>query len=82
RCLLFCSMDEFHRKLLRVHMVALVKDLDPPSLYPHLLQGGVLSQDDIDSIDAKSIRRNKAIELMSVLPMKGPDAFAGFVAAL
>ncbi|ELT96493.1 hypothetical protein CAPTEDRAFT_216024 [Capitella teleta] len=75
-------MDESDRMLLNDYMVDLVKDLNPPALYAYLLHNGILSQDDVQLIDAELIRRDKAIKLMSIIPRKGPEAFAVFVASL
>lgn len=83
-CLLLCgsTMEESDRRRLVENMVALENDLDVPALYGHLIQGDVLSHDDVELIDAQMTRRDKAMKFLGILPTKGPRAFAVFVGAL
>ncbi|ELU10399.1 hypothetical protein CAPTEDRAFT_188021 [Capitella teleta] len=75
-------MEESDRRRLVENMVALENDLDVPALYGHLIQGDVLSHDDVELIDAQMTRRDKAMKFLGILPTKGPRAFAVFVGAL
>ena len=74
-------MDDKHRKSLKENRVALVGDLEPPQLLSHLTD--VLSDEDIENINAiKDNRRKQSELLLDILPRRGQKAFDSFVNAL
>ncbi|ELU04723.1 hypothetical protein CAPTEDRAFT_49795, partial [Capitella teleta] len=80
--LLIYSMENSHRQLLNDHLVVLATDLDPSDIYAHLIEGKVLTADDVELVNAQVTRREKVLKLMFMLPRRGPHAFEIFAAAL
>ncbi|ELU18464.1 hypothetical protein CAPTEDRAFT_213419 [Capitella teleta] len=78
-------MDESHRDLLRRNLVALTTDLDPGDVYILLIQNGVLTEDEKETLSNRRMntcRRDGAHDLIKVLQRKGPTAFEAFMDAL
>lgn len=76
-------MEKRHKKILIKCHETLVEDLDPIDVFPHLIQKEVLNlhhQERIKNIDPT--RRGKNEELLTILPTRGPKAYAVFVKAL
>lgn len=69
------QMDEAHRQLLEINLVALTRDLDPSDIYDELIAGSVLTFDDVERIEKRDTRRDRTMELIRILLRKGPNAF-------
>ncbi len=61
---------------------ALVKDLQPNEVFPHLIQKRVLTLDDQEGNRKLATRREKIEEFLTILPTRGPCAYEEFVKAL
>ncbi|XP_066921954.1 caspase-2-like [Clytia hemisphaerica] len=75
-------MDKKHRKLLLKHRLAFVKDLEATDVSSLLYESGTITENDMESIEAIKLRRDRVEHLMDLLPRKGPKAFDGFINAL
>lgn len=74
------KMDDAHRKILKKHRWALIKDLEPLKLLNDLAE--CLDEDDMDAVKSKNTRKDQAEELLDMIPRKGPRAFPCLVASL
>ncbi|KAK2885576.1 hypothetical protein QQF64_021027 [Cirrhinus molitorella] len=75
-------MDPKHRQILQRHRSNLVTALNPPDICDGLLSKGVFTQDMIDEIKSKGIRRDQARQLVIELEMRGSQAFPAFLECL
>ena len=75
-------MDRKHRDILIKCRVALVKDLVPNDLFPHLVQERVLTSNDQERLEVITTRQERADRLLTTLPTKGPNAYKEFLNAL
>ncbi|XP_028663556.1 caspase-9 [Erpetoichthys calabaricus] len=75
-------MDERHRRILQKNRVQLLKELEPSLLYDGLIAKGVFTQDMIDEIQSKSVRRDCSRQLLTDLEGRGSQAFHLFLECL
>uniref|UniRef100_UPI0035902408 caspase-9 isoform X2 n=1 Tax=Myxine glutinosa TaxID=7769 RepID=UPI0035902408 len=75
-------MDENLRQLLRSLRVPLVKDMDPASLFDHLVTARIFTDDQVEDIKQQGTRRAQASKLLQELERRGPQAFPALVSAL
>ena len=71
-------MQEEDRKALRSNREALLKDLEPKRVASLLYSREIFSEDDKDSVNAKSTPSEQREEVLNILPRKGPKAFSVF----
>uniref|UniRef100_X2B7S8 CARD domain-containing protein n=1 Tax=Capitella teleta TaxID=283909 RepID=X2B7S8_CAPTE len=64
------------------NLTALTNDLYPAEVFPFLTQESILTENDMDVINAETTRRQQAFLLVTTLYRKGPKAFSVFVEAL
>ncbi|ELU15954.1 hypothetical protein CAPTEDRAFT_193607 [Capitella teleta] len=69
-------------QLLETSKEALIEDLDPDELYPHLLQLDYFTLDDLHRIEAEPTKKDMVKMLLKILPRTGPGAFGVFMEAL
>ena len=76
-------MDPRDAEIIKKHLVTLTDQLDPSNVYAALIQHGIITFDEKESIQVKPTRRDRALELIEVVLRKGgPDAFWVFKEAL
>ncbi|XP_051947397.1 caspase-9-like [Xyrauchen texanus] len=75
-------MDPKHRRILQRHRINLVETLNPADICDGLLSKGVITQDMIDEIQSKAIRRDQARKLVTDLETRGSRAFPAFLECL
>ena len=71
-------MQEEDRKALRINREVLLKDLEAKKVASMLYSRGIFSEEDKDSVNAKSTPAEQREEVLDILPRKGPDAFSVF----
>ena len=67
--------------LLRNH-VFLVDEIHPADILHHLVQDEIITLDMQEGIEAATTRKAKAVELLKLLPRRGPRSFRCFINAL
>uniref|UniRef100_A0A8C2BXF7 Caspase 9, apoptosis-related cysteine peptidase n=1 Tax=Cyprinus carpio TaxID=7962 RepID=A0A8C2BXF7_CYPCA len=75
-------MDPRHRQILQRNRSNLVTALNPKEICDGLLSKGVFTQDMIDEIRSKIIRRDQARQLVTDLETRGSQAFPAFLECL
>ncbi|XP_056124136.1 caspase-9 [Rhinichthys klamathensis goyatoka] len=75
-------MDPKHRQILQQHRRNLVTALHPADICDGLLSKGVFTQDMVDEIQSKAIRRDQARQLVTDLETRGSQAFPAFLECL
>ena len=75
-------MKEEDRKALRSNREALLKDLEAKRVASLLYSRDIFSEEDKDSVNAKSTPAEQREEVLDILPRKGPEAFGVFCAVL
>ena len=75
-------MDEKQRDILRRCHVDLVRDLEPKFVLDRLYQDGILTDNDLELIQAETTARGRCQILLSLLPTRGPSAYGSFQRAL
>ena len=60
----------------------LVKDLDTNGILDSLYESLIITQDDMERINAQPTRADRVRLLLDILPTKGPDAFRAFITSL
>uniref|UniRef100_A0A8C4X1H8 Uncharacterized protein n=1 Tax=Eptatretus burgeri TaxID=7764 RepID=A0A8C4X1H8_EPTBU len=73
-------MDEELRKRLRSLRIDLVRDMNPGSLFDHLVAEKIFTDDQVEEI--KGTRRAQCSKLLQDVERRGPRAFPALVAAL
>ena len=71
-------MQEEDRKALRSNREALLKDLEAKRVASLLYSREIFSEEDKDSVNAKSTPAEQREEILDILPRKGPNAFSVF----
>lgn len=71
-------MQEEDRKALRSNREALLKDLEAKRVASLLYSREIFSEEDKDSVNAKSTPAEQREEVLDILPRKGPKAFNAF----
>ncbi|XP_010774468.1 death domain-containing protein CRADD, partial [Notothenia coriiceps] len=76
-------MEPAHRALLREHRLYLSGQLlVSDSIVPLLFQEEILTETQVDQILSQPSERLKALELLTLLPARGPRAFKAFIRSL
>ena len=75
-------MNEIQRDILRRCHVDLVQDLEPKHVLDRLYQDGILTDNDLELIQAEKSARGRCQVLLSMLPTRGPSAYGSFQRAL
>ncbi|XP_062895700.1 caspase-2-like [Mobula hypostoma] len=76
------GMQREHREALRSSHLLLAKQLVPGEVCQHLLAQRVLTEEMLELIEAKSGPFSRNVELLRLLPKRGPSAFDAFCQAL
>ncbi|KAK5849487.1 hypothetical protein PBY51_009126 [Eleginops maclovinus] len=76
-------MEPAHRVLLRDHRLYLSGQLlVSDSIVPLLFQEEILTETQVDQIESQPSERLKTLELLTLLPGRGPRAFSAFIRSL
>ncbi|KAL6116530.1 cradd [Pungitius sinensis] len=76
-------MDPEHRALLRTHRLQLSGELlVSDTVVPLLFQEDILSEAQVEEIEAQPTNRRKCLKLLDLLPSRGPRAFDCFLRSL
>ncbi len=76
------GMEQKHKDILLNCHVALVEDLEPNKVFPHLIQERVLTEDDQQRNQTIATRKDRSEEFLKILKTCGPCAYEEFVKAL
>ena len=79
---LVCKMDEADSNKLRSNHVELIRNLNPEDVTDYLYQERVLTQEDVEKIDAGPTRAQKARIFVAILQLKSENALVKFLEAL
>ncbi|XP_007425963.1 caspase-2 [Python bivittatus] len=77
-----CGMQKCHQEVLKKNRVSLAKQLVLKELMEHLIEKDVITEAMMEMIQAKSGSFSQNIELLNLLPKRGPKAFSAFCEAL
>ncbi|XP_054977314.1 caspase-2 isoform X1 [Sorex araneus] len=77
-----CGMHPDHQEALRKNRVVLAKQLLLSELLEHLLEKDVVTLEMRELIQAKAGSFSQNVELLNLLPKRGPQAFEAFLGAL
>lgn len=75
-------MEGKHRDALIKCHEALVQDLEPDDVLPHLIQRGVLNSDHKERIKNMATQKDRSKELLRILPTRGARGYGVFMEAL
>ena len=76
------KMDEADSNKLRSNHVELIRNLNPEDVTDYLYQERVLTQEDVEKIDAGPTRAQKARIFVAILQLKSENALVKFLEAL
>ncbi|XP_028665804.2 caspase-2 [Erpetoichthys calabaricus] len=76
------GMSQCHQEALKKHRVILAKQLVPGELLQHLLAADILTDEMVEKIMSNGTTYSQNVELLSLLPKRGPSAFKEFCLAL
>nr|XP_031530456.1 caspase-2 isoform X3 [Vicugna pacos] len=82
RILGVCGMHPDHQEALKKNRVVLAKQLLLSELLEHLLEKDIITMEMREHIQAKVGSFNQNVELLNLLPKRGPQAFDAFCVAL
>ncbi|XP_035866883.1 caspase-2 isoform X3 [Phyllostomus discolor] len=82
RVLGVCGMHPDHQEALKKNRVALAKQLLLSELLEHLLEKDIITLEMREHIQARVGSFSQNVELLNLLPKRGPQAFDAFCAAL
>ncbi|XP_042639009.1 caspase-2 [Orycteropus afer afer] len=82
RMLGMCGMHPDHQEALKRNRVVLAKQLLLSELLEHLLEKDIITLEMRELIQARAGSFNQNVELLNLLPKRGPRAFEAFCAAL
>ncbi|XP_058387942.1 caspase-2 isoform X4 [Diceros bicornis minor] len=82
RILGVCGMHPDHQEALKKNRVVLAKQLLLSELLEHLLEKDIITLEMRELIQAKVGNFSQNVELLNLLPKRGPQAFEAFCAAL
>lgn len=68
------NLDEYKLRM-DSNLVLLLDDLSTESVMDQLLQDGILDHDDIDTVKAEKIRRDKVRKMLDMIYHRGPHAY-------
>ncbi|XP_006887236.1 PREDICTED: caspase-2 [Elephantulus edwardii] len=77
-----CGMHPDHQEALKRNRVALAKQLLLSELLEHLLEQDIITLEMRELVQARVGSFNQNVELLNLLPKRGPRAFEAFCAAL
>ncbi|XP_063150785.1 caspase-2 [Candoia aspera] len=77
-----CGMQKCHQEVLKNNRVFLAKQLVLKELMEHLIEKDIITEEMMEMIQAKSGSFSQNIELLNLLPKRGPKAFSAFCEAL
>eukprot|EP00118_Oscarella_pearsei_P026209 m.309608 g.309608 ORF g.309608 m.309608 type:complete len:1260 (+) comp47090_c0_seq1:159-3938(+) len=75
-------MQEEEKAILRYHREALTEDLEFDKVRDALVSRGVIDDDDEERIDQEKSRRDKARELLRIIPRRGSSAYGKFLESI
>ncbi|XP_076333122.1 apoptotic protease-activating factor 1-like isoform X2 [Tachypleus tridentatus] len=76
------KMDPLEKYALFKERESLLEDLYPKYILPYLIEDGIFSQEESDSILKEANSKTQTIKLLSLLPKKGKHAFSSLIRAL
>lgn len=76
------GMLKEHEEVLKKNRIILAKQLVPTELLQYLLTEDIITEEMLEIIQCKSGNFSQNVELLKLLPKRGPDAFDIFCAAL
>ncbi|KAM9699083.1 caspase-2 isoform 4-T4 [Dama dama] len=82
RMLRGCGMHPDHQEALKKNRVVLAKELLLSELLEHLLERDIITLEMREHIQAKTGSFGQNVELLNLLPKRGPQAFDAFCVAL
>ncbi|XP_053156402.1 caspase-2 isoform X2 [Hemicordylus capensis] len=77
-----CGMQKCHQEALKKNRVSLAKQLVLKELLEHLIEKDVITEEMVETIQAKAGNFSQNIEFLNILPKRGPKAFSTFCEAL
>ncbi|XP_058025182.1 caspase-2 isoform X2 [Ahaetulla prasina] len=77
-----CGMQKCHQEILRKNRVSLASQLVLKELMEHLIEKDIITETMMEMVQAKSGNFSQNIELLNLLPKRGPKAFSAFCEAL
>ncbi|XP_066472678.1 caspase-2 [Tiliqua scincoides] len=77
-----CGMQKCHQETLKKNRVSLAKQLVLKELLEHLIAEDIITEEMMETIQAKSGNFSQNIEFLNLLPKRGPKAFSAFCEAL
>ena len=75
-------MEKKHKEALRSKRVFLVENVDPATIINHLIQEGLINDDESEEIEALTRRKEKVRRIVQKVQLRGPTAFDKFVKVL
>ncbi|XP_067426127.1 caspase-2 isoform X2 [Emydura macquarii macquarii] len=76
------GMQRCHQEVLRKNRLSLAKQLVLKELLEHLIEKDIITIEMMETIQAKSGSFSQNVELLNLLPKRGPTAFSAFCEAL
>ncbi|TFK01473.1 phosphopantothenate--cysteine ligase [Platysternon megacephalum] len=77
-----CGMQQCHQEVLKKNRVSLAKQLVLKELLEHLIEKDIITIEMMETIQAKAGSFSQNVELLNLLPKRGPTAFSAFCEAL
>ncbi|XP_034642675.1 caspase-2 isoform X5 [Trachemys scripta elegans] len=77
-----CGMQQRHQEVLKKNRVLLAKQLVLKELLEHLIEKDIITIEMMETIQAKAGSFSQNVELLNLLPKRGPTAFSAFCEAL
>nr|XP_032619864.1 caspase-2 isoform X2 [Chelonoidis abingdonii] len=77
-----CGMRQCHQEVLKKNRVSLAKQLVLTELLEHLIEKDIITIEMTETIQAKVGSFSQNVELLNLLPKRGPTAFSAFCEAL
>ncbi|XP_039351884.1 caspase-2 isoform X3 [Mauremys reevesii] len=77
-----CGMQRCHQEVLKKNRVSLAKQLVLKELLEHLIEKDIITIEMMETIQAKAGCFSQNVELLNLLPKRGPTAFSAFCEAL
>ncbi|XP_050800148.1 caspase-2 isoform X2 [Gopherus flavomarginatus] len=77
-----CGMRQCHQEVLKKNRVSLAKQLVLKELLEHLIEKDIITIEMMETIQAKAGSFSQNVELLNLLPKRGPTAFSAFCEAL
>ncbi|KAM9174011.1 caspase-2 isoform 1-T1 [Pangshura tecta] len=77
-----CGMQRCHQEVLKKNRVSLAKQLVLKELLEHLIEKDIITIEMMETIKAKAGSFSQNVELLNLLPKRGPTAFSAFCEAL